>query len=505
MNQVDVLNGFTLMGGEFFEPTEERPIRSEYAAVLDELLPDGWSRERHGVWLGAHRSREEPTPEHGFKIHVSSIPDDAERTLRCVAPECVAADVDFKVAADPLLLTNMNGKRYGRGGSGKFMAIYPRSTEQFVSLLERLDRRTAGRGLRGPYILSDCRYNHNPVLYYRYGGFRSVPRLRADGSTEQVMRSPDGGMIADERLPYFHLPPWVKDPFGAESVQKNQGGMVIHDRYRVEGVFAYSNTGGVYHAIDEQTGDTVVIKEGRPYTGYWPTEDGFIDAPQLLQREYELLTLLNEARVAPRPVELFTEWEHTFLVQELVSGLTYQQYWASGSNILAPFVHREGRIEAFVPKFARLSLNLLDVMRRVHACGVLIGDVSSTNVFVEDIDTLSVRLIDLESAIRPAIDGRYMRFAASWATPGFARPEREATRTLTVEDDLFGVAMLMYGAVAPVQALATLEPDARWAMLDRFVEVGLPAGVVHAIRALAGGDADACAAHLQPLLHYTTT
>ncbi|WP_455568073.1 class III lanthionine synthetase LanKC N-terminal domain-containing protein [Streptomyces nojiriensis] len=35
--------------------------------------------------------------------------------------------------------------------------------------------------------------------------------------------SPDGTYVADERLPYFRLPPWVRDPFAEEPAAEPAG------------------------------------------------------------------------------------------------------------------------------------------------------------------------------------------------------------------------------------------------------------------------------------------
>jgi hypothetical protein len=484
---------------DYFEPLSKRNASSEYETSLRQWLPHGWNVLQHDTWLAVARLRTEATPSQGFKIHVSSIPSQAETAIECVASVCVAADVDFKIAADPFMLTMMNGKRYSRGGSGKFAAIYPRTDEQFKEVIEALYQRTRAAGLVGPYILSDRRYKDSPVVYYRYGGFRTDTQLRIDGTSDYVIRDPDGNPVVDERLPYFKLPAWVSDPFGGTPCVAAGGRTKLRGRYEVRGVLTYSNTGGVYWAVDQQTGREVIVKEARPHTGIWGGDGRYIDAPKILEREYEMLRLLHDMHEVPEALAFFTEWEHSFLVQERVAGVTYHRYWASANTILAPFIHRTGRIESFLPRFRKIALGLLDAIEAIHARGVVLADVSPNNVFVEDPESLTIRFIDLESAIQVGAGDDFTRFAARWITPGFARPERAQQTTVSFADDLYAVAMLLHSAVFPVQSFLALEPTAEWRFIEQAVALGLPETVLHAIRALADGDSPAARGYIDRL------
>lgn len=45
-------------------------------------------------------------------------------------------------------------------------------------------------------------------------------------------------------------------------------------------------------------------------------ETNSLDAVKLQKREWEFLDLLKDTSLVPQPIELFKEWEHTFLVEE---------------------------------------------------------------------------------------------------------------------------------------------------------------------------------------------
>ena len=67
-------------------------------------------------------------------------------------------------------------------------------------------------------------------------------------------------------------------------------------------MFAFSNSGGVYKAIDESTQKEVVIKEGRPYTNI---SNRGLDAIQLIKKEHRLMSLLSGTEVAAEPLDFF--------------------------------------------------------------------------------------------------------------------------------------------------------------------------------------------------------
>src|SRR5690606_18982559 len=110
---------------EFFEQTLDSSSEShEYKDILKGLIPRDWEFGRHEIWLWA-TPRDVSLPPQGFKIHVSATSMTAADALRKVAPVCVSHGAPFKAIADPMVVEMMTSKNCGRGGSGKFMTIYP--------------------------------------------------------------------------------------------------------------------------------------------------------------------------------------------------------------------------------------------------------------------------------------------------------------------------------------------------------------------------------------------
>jgi len=247
---------------EFFEHpfTSSSPLQ-EYRQIATSLVPSNWRVGVHGIWLHASPSGAW-LPLQGFKIHISGTSVTATELLRRVGPVCVENQAAFKVIADPFVLELTTSKHYFRGASGKFITIYPRDDEHFARLLVALDEVTAS--LAGPYILSDKRYANNKVLFYRYGGFVSRDVLNIFGEKVPVINAADGRLVPDIRAPYFRLPEGIADPFESENL-KDQNEARLNNRYLVTEVIVHSNDGGVYKAKDQHTGQTVIVKEARPF------------------------------------------------------------------------------------------------------------------------------------------------------------------------------------------------------------------------------------------------
>ncbi|MFJ5708171.1 hypothetical protein [Streptomyces sp. NPDC093105] len=496
---------FGLADPRHYEPLSRRAITPEYRDALCRLLPDAWVLERGDVWLHARRApgssgRPAPPPTQGFKIHVSSAPVHAVRLLELVVPVCASYRVEFKAAADPGMLAVLNSKTQQRGFSGKFMTLYPPDERVFAELIETLYQRTADEAVEGPYILSDRRYRDSSVLFYRYGGFRPPRRLNIDGTQSTFLVAPDGSYVADERLPLFRLPPWVRDPFAEEPAERpaaaaaarsgtESDGTLLHDRYLVEGALAFSNVGGVYHGTDRLTGHRVVVKEARRLTNCWQSGDRTVDAVDMLRHEYEVLRRLEGLDSVPRAVDLFREWEHTFLVEERLEGVAFHDFWARDEVILAPYIRREGRVDRFVPLFREVAGRLVPMVEEVHARGVVLGDLSPNNVLI-DADTLRMRFIDFESAVHEDDEAAMLSYGTRWGTPGFLHPDRSSRSRLLPCDDWYAAAMLLYSTVVPATAFFGLNPAAKDLFLDELVALGVPPQVRSVVSYLAAARVD---------------
>lgn len=473
---------------EFFERLEHAPITDDYQSPVRALIPEHWRMVRGGFWL--HATDDQPIPTQGFKIHVTSTLEHAVETLRKIVPSCVETETTFKFAADQRLLGLLNSRYIERGNSGKFITIYPRTEDVFISLIEMLHSKTSGTALVGPYVLSDRRYKDSRIVSYRYGGFRLRSRLRVDGTTMPLISMPSGELVHDKRLPYFELPEGIADPFPDDDATPDGDDELLHGRYRIETALRYSNAGGTYRGVDVTTDGAVVIKEARPFTSNWLRDAVLLDACSFRRHEWDVLQRLAHLDCVPKPIDYFTEWEHSFLVEEMIlDGATYWSYWASRENILAPYIRWPGHLEAFLPKFKRMAKALLATVDAIHGAGVLLGDISPRNLLVTP--DFRIVVVDLDSAVFVDEEDAVLKdYGAQWHTAGYLKPGRAERRYLVPADDYYAVGMLLYCGVIPVPQYLDLNSGARDRFLDELIMLGLPAEVKQIIDALLAGEPD---------------
>ncbi len=296
--------------------------------------------------------------------------------------------------------------------------------------------------------------------------------------------SPTGEPVVDKRLPYFDLPDWVPDPFG-----QNDGGVAtgshadkrakLGGQYKVEKALYFSTAGGVYLAEDTRTGRKVVVKEARPYTGV----DFFAnDAVSMRQREWEILNLLQDTGVVPRPLDLFWEWEHCFLVETHEEGRDIREILLKESPFVRISPRREDS-ERYYDIYRQLFLSFLEGLDVVHARGIVLGDLSANNLIITD--DYDIRFLDLEGAFRIGVDkptGLY--------THGFRDPHRVIRGQQDFKDDLYTMGTLMTYMLFPVNAMANLRTDVYRGLVSKLVrDLGWPSEIAALITDLIGGKA----------------
>jgi len=390
-------------------------------------------------------------PEQGWKIHVSATIHNAEGILSKVAEILIPKKIPFKFYLDKMVLGMMNFKNADRGSSGKFITIYPSDEEKFKELLEILYENLKNE--EGPYILSDKRYKDCKVLYYRYGGIKSNYVIDIIGKKIYVIKSPEGNLIEDKRNPFFTLPPWVKDPFENNEFESGEEDSDVlflkNKRYIIKKALSFSNSGGVYLAKDTKLNKIVVIKEARPYT---TVDDRGNTAIKLLQKEYEILKILEDENVAPKPIDFFQEWEHFFLVEEYIKGENIREIMLSNSPLLDSYISFNAS-KKFYEIFKKIFVNFVKTVEKIHRKGIVLGDLSPYNVLVNPQKNYEIKIIDFEGAFRKGIDIPTYLF-----TPGF-RKRLSYKKIEDFEDDLYTVGVIMFYSLFPINVLYGLKND----------------------------------------------
>ncbi|MGL4611425.1 MAG: class III lanthionine synthetase LanKC [Trueperaceae bacterium] len=453
-----------LSNSPYFEPFESTyEPNNEYTKRLTQICEKyDLKMFREGFWVHCI-SKDSKFISQGWKIHVSATVDNAIEILEYVANTLIPRGTPFKFIADRRGHIITNRKNYSRAGSGKFITIYPENDQDFQEILEELYVELKDK--EGPYILSDKRYRDSKVLYYRYGGIQRKTILNYLGEQVHVIYSPDGEVVPDVRKPYFKPPSWVTDPFAKPQENDPVVPTLKNGQYSILTSFAFSNTGGVYLARDNQNGRKVVIKEARPYTSM--DNDGN-EAVSILRREFEVLRLLKNTRVAPEPIEMFQEWEHHYLVEEYIEGANIREM-ILGKNPLIKLNPSLEDTQKFFDYFCRIFGSFNEVLKAVHSIGIVLGDLSPEN-FVIDRDTCTVRIIDLEGAFKLNEEKPTYLY-----TPGFRRHQSVIDKTQGFNDDLYTLATIMAHFIFPVSLVAEVKKDFFTQVLDIVLkDIGWP-------------------------------
>lgn len=340
--------------------------------------------------------------EQGWKIHLSATPETAMTVLTAAATYCHDQRIPFKhLRNDGHLLATL-AKDADRPSGGKFVTVYPTPAQLHGSVVE-LDRRLGGT--RGPYILSDLRWNDGPV-HVRYGAF-TLSYVSQDGSQVPAIRNlTTGAYVPDVRAAQFVVPEWVTLPdfIGA---QVNKMSARPPKRFpTVTGVRQHSNAGGVYDATVDGTAS--ILKEARPHTGYTP--DGR-DAVTRLAAEEATLRALPDGFPAPRVISSFAYLEHRFLVTERVAGRTLSDVVAATNPLGARNASTED-IDDYRRWAESVTTQLSAAIDALHRAGRTHGDLHPGNVLVDARGL--VTLIDFEMSVEIGA-GRAVHFGV----PGF--------------------------------------------------------------------------------------
>ncbi|MGH3774340.1 MAG: class IV lanthionine synthetase LanL [Pseudonocardiaceae bacterium] len=407
-----------------------------------------WNLRNREPWLVVepfgYRSRSA-----GWKLHLSSTAASAQQVLGAAVGVLARRQVAFKVPATTRQLRRLVVRDCDRAQAGKIVTIYPDNDEQFVILAAELHEATTG--MAGPRILSDRPYRPGSLVHYRYGGFAGQAKLTLDGVYEQVLITPDGATIPDRRDARYTPPRWAVCPLPDQpSAQRTDRAtsVLLDERFSVTGSLRQSAKGGVYLATDAETGAEVVVKHSR---AHMDADGQGADARDGLRHEARMLRLLAPTGLVPALVTTFEQDGDLFLVEEVVDGDPLRSWVAE---------HAIGRPGVPPAVALPMATKLVELMEQVHAHGVVIRDLSPTNVLVTPDGEL--RLVDLETA---APVGSLARWSC---TVGYQAPELIVGRgawthaTATFAEDRFSLgAMLFLIATGNDPVLADDEPAQR--------------------------------------------
>lgn len=362
-------------------------------------------------------------PRQGWKLHLSATILSAAEVFARAEPVLRKNDAFFKVPCRLDLLRSLNSGLADFSQIGKFLTVYPRSTDEALELARDLHRAT--RGLPGPRIPFDARYRKESLVYYRYGAFRPW----VDG-TSGFIHPPRGRRYRDKRAPQRAIPRWLEDPFQKSRARNAKMRGLFLREFLVFKARAQRGKGGVYDAVDLSVLPVrrVIIKEGRRHgETNWDGRDGYA----LVKHEATVLRRLCKSGLpVPEILREFTENGNRYLVLEKLEGRPLLA--AKQTQPSRPSWRRAKRILG----------QMEPLLSRMHAGGWIWRDCKPSHIFVH---RGAVRFIDFEGAC--PIDQTQL---LPWGSPDYMPPSSRgkfSRRAGTLEDDYaLGVIAFQFGA-----------------------------------------------------------
>ena len=159
-------------------------------------------------WLSRKRNGDDLAQ--GWKLHVSATILSACSIFRLVAPYLRERDILFKAAKSLSELQKLNsGLFYGYSQIGKFITVYPPSTEAALAIAAKLNSLTANQP--APMVPYDNALPNGSCVYYRYGSFSPRPKITFRKKRVDAIARTAGNLVPDRRAPGAAVPPWLDD------------------------------------------------------------------------------------------------------------------------------------------------------------------------------------------------------------------------------------------------------------------------------------------------------
>lgn len=434
----------TIPSSQTLAHREER----EWQRLCHKYLP---VRPRGSIWRFSRRRNRNDLSQ-GWKIHISATVLSACEIFRLIAPYLKKRNVFFKTTKSLAELHKLNaGIFYGFGQVGKFITVYPNSTETAVAIAAELHALTVGRA--APMVPYDNPLQPDGCIYYRYGGFSKRDVIFRNNNAPAVLRT-DGKLVRDLRGPGAAVPPWLTDPF--QPLHRR----TVHERltplettYSNYEALVQRGKGGVYRALDHSFAPpkSCVMKEGRRHGETdWFGRDGFVR----VKREAHFLKQTSPVIAGvPRLLNSFQANGCFYLVTERITGRSLQQVIASRERISTR-------------RILHYCKNMAEIVADIHSTGWAWGDCKPANFYCQKNDEL--RALDFEGACRlDKVEPPAM------TTPGYFSPKFHGKNRDLEAVDLYGlgtsIMQLIARSSSPTKLGPAFEREIRKRKLSRSI------------------------------------
>lgn len=209
-------------------------------------------------------------------------------------------------------------------------------------------------------------------------------------------------------------------------------GQLLQDRYRIVTLLGEGGMGAVYRAWDTRLNVAVALKEMRPQPGLDPAT--LAGLREQFRQEATILARLSHPNLV-RVTDFFEEGSNSYLVMDFVLG-----------ESLADKLTREGpQSEAQVIEWGR---QLLDALAYCHAEGIIHRDIKPQNVIIHPNGKAMLVDFGLVKLWNPN-DPRTQTIMRGMGTPEYAPPEQYDTQSSHTDarSDLYSLGATLYHAL----------------------------------------------------------
>jgi len=457
---------FSQLNDKTYETIETRIPDSHFLDLIKPMIPENHQISIGGFWTQIN-SPNKNIVHYGWKIHISTTVDDAREIIRKTVPCIVKYQVCFKFLSDEFSLRLSLNKNMPRMQVGKFITIYPQSLEQCRLIAKELSELT--RGHSGPHILTDHAVDESKNIYVRFGAHTPDYKIDRYGFHIMGYHDENGHWQGDERrLPNPDSALTWKDDHTSSAVKANAdsiGPIVIGGRYSINKAIKYHGEGGVYHGIDTLTNIPIIAREQRRGVSGLPGKSG-IEPGYTIKKEAKLLKMAEKSGFAPIYIDHFEEDEHWFLVQERL--VDFDTLWGFAMNIYYDSQDVTGNM--IFERIRSLFISIAYGLNRIHQCGVILRDLTRTNVLVSK--SGQIKFIDFEFA-------HALKEKSPWVlgwTLGYGSPQQKNDEAPSIKDDCYAFGALLLDVLTFCASGLELDRDAILRKLRRNLnDLMLPA------------------------------
>ncbi|RMC25043.1 hypothetical protein F5ESL0245_02950 [Lactobacillus sp. ESL0245] len=331
------------------------------------------SRSSNNYYLQFNFNKFDNLPHQGFKIHISATIFNYQKVLDLIFDFCNKHKISFKC------ISNLNELRKNFSGisslwsTGKFITMYPKTNDQFVSIIKQLYCIDALKVEEGIHVLTDKRYENSNNIFYRYGVIR--------GNDKYIYNQKKERLYEDYQVLSYRLPQFINEPFPTNKVKINA--KYVYKKYIPIKALNSKAAGSVFFAKTKD-GKLCVLK-----TAAYGYSDGETTPIEKLKNEKHIIKKLK-LNFIPEYIEDFYEGEDYFLVESYMQGMEVGDFRALPQNNF-----KTQKSSKVTIKFKKIINDLINKVNKLHDMNIFIGDISSKNIIVNP-NTDTVLFIDLD-------------------------------------------------------------------------------------------------------------